>query len=545
MSFGKINKIIKFTDKIIKNNNFEKIKQESYYDTINQIYKEVKEVYPEVTFNLIIDIFNKKYNTKFILKEELSFENGTNCFPEYNKLYQEVIVPDKYEHLQKQFKKLQDLPQPEQRTPEWFAYRRNRITASDTAAAIDENPYEPQESFIDKKCDPDHKFLDNSNVAWGKKYEFTATGIYQHIFNVEVIEFGALPSDRYEFLGASPDGICSCRTLDNKFSEKLGTMLEIKCVAPNGRTIETSGEIRGNICPYYYYLQVQQQLECCDLDICDFWQCKILEYNSKIEYLVDKCNNTFHTEGTSGKKVIIDNKIKKGMILEFHPHEWEPEFEGDLREWKSKYIYPPRLDMTEKEYDDWFVRVMNNLHTDYTDIVKTHYFHKVVYWRLVQSHNQPIKRDKDLFARILPVLKETWKQVQYYRENLDKLVDLKKIVERKKKYIKINTDFSINTDIIKNKVLFLDGLSKIKEPIKNKEKKINCNFIEDEPKKSIEKKTVKKTKKKDESDKEDEGVYTKTESVYSKSKNYKISSKINESNNEKKINVSNINFLDD
>jgi putative phage-type endonuclease len=521
MSFGKINKIMKFTDKIIKNNNFDKIKQNSYYDVINQIYKEAKEVYPEVTFNLIIDIFNKKYNTKFILKEELSFDNGTNCFPEYNKLYQDVIVPEEYEHLQKQFIKLQNLPQPEQRTPEWFAYRRNRITASDTAAAIDENPYEPQESFIDKKCDPDHKFLDNSNVAWGKKYEFTATGIYQHIFNVEVIEFGALPSDRYEFLGASPDGICSCRTLDNKFSEKLGTMLEIKCVAPNGRTIETSGEIRGHICPYYYYLQVQQQLECCDLDICDFWQCKILEYNSKIEYLVDKCNNTFHTEGTSGKKVIIDNK---SMILEFHPHDWEPEFEGDLREWKSKYIYPPRLDMTEKEYDDWFVRVMNELHTQYADVVKTHYFHKVVYWRLVQSHNQPIKRDKELFAKILPVLKETWKQVQYYRENLDKLVDLKKIVERRKKYIKINTDFNINTDIIKNKVLFLES----------KEKKV-------EP---IEKKKIKKLQKKDESDTEEAG-YIKKESVYSKPKVYKTISKSESPKNEKKINAGNINFLDD
>ena len=522
MSFGKINKIMKCIDKIITNNNFEKIKENQYYDVINQLYKESKEIYPDVTFNLIIDIFNKKYNAKFILKKELSFENGTNCFPEYNKLYQEVIVPKEYEHLQKQFKKLQDLPQPEQRTPEWFAYRRNRITASDTAAAIDENPYEPQESFIDKKCDPTHKFLDNPNVAWGKKYEFTATGIYQHIFNVEVVEFGALPSDKHELLGASPDGICSCKTLDNKFSEKLGTMLEIKCVAPNGRTIETSGEIRGHICPYYYYLQVQQQLECCDLDLCDFWQCKILEYKSKVEYLVDKCNNTFHTEGTSGKKVEIDNKIKKGMILEFYPHEWEPEFDGDNKEWKSKYIYPPRLDMTEKEYDDWFVRVMNNLETDYADVVKTHYFHKVVYWRLVQSHNQPIKRDKELFARILPVLKETWKKVEYYRENLDKLVDLKKIVERRKKYIKINTDFSINTDIIKNKVLFLDGPSNVKTVTKKGEI-LKCDFQKQEKKK------VKKGKSKDESDKED-GEYIKSESVFSKYEN--------------KINPNNINFID-
>ena len=37
--------------------------------------------------------------------------------------------------------------------------RSGRITASDTAAALDENPYEPVESFILKKCDPDFPFL--------------------------------------------------------------------------------------------------------------------------------------------------------------------------------------------------------------------------------------------------------------------------------------------------------------------------------------------------------------------------------------------------
>jgi hypothetical protein len=56
---------------------------------------------------------------------------------------------------------------------------------------------------------------------------------------------------------------------------------------------------------------------------------------------------------------------------------------------------------------------------------------------------------------------------------LDRLDDLKKIVERRKKFIKVNTDFSINTDLIKNKVLFLEA-----EDTKKKSKakpKINKN----------------------------------------------------------------------
>ena len=103
------------------------------------------------------------------------------------------------------------------------------ITASDIATALGENPYEPPEGLIIKKCDPDFPFLDNKFVHHGKKYEPTATMIYEHIYNVKVTEFGCLKHPKISFLGASPDGICSKSTLDNKFSPMLGRMLEIKC----------------------------------------------------------------------------------------------------------------------------------------------------------------------------------------------------------------------------------------------------------------------------------------------------------------------------
>jgi hypothetical protein len=63
-------------------------------------------------------------------------------------MYPEVEVPPKYMKLYEHFCKLKNYPQPVQRSKEWFDYRYNRITASDTAAAIDLNPYEPVESFI-------------------------------------------------------------------------------------------------------------------------------------------------------------------------------------------------------------------------------------------------------------------------------------------------------------------------------------------------------------------------------------------------------------
>jgi len=458
MSNSTINKIVSFTKKYLKET--PKIKSEKkYYSLLNECYLNGKNDFPELTKSLMNDIFNNLFKKEFVK----TLDTDKCNFPENLDFYSPVKIPKEFKASEEHFQKLKNLPQSEQRTPEWFAYRHNRITASDTAAAIDENPYEPVEAFILKKCDPDHQFLDNANVYHGKKFEQIATLIYAEIYNSVVIEFGALPSEHHALLGASPDGICSSRTLDNKFSDRLGTMLEIKCVAPNGRTIETSGKIPGHICPYYYYLQVQQQLECCDLEICDFWQCKLIEYKSRDEYLVDDCKYTLHTFGTDAQKMKIDNKIKKGVLLQFFPKKWEPQFPQDNIEWKSNFIYPPRLDVTSQQHDDWIVKTLSELNEKYPELVKDYTFHKVIYWKLVQSHNQEIKRDKKLFAAILPVLHQTWERVEYYREHLDELPKLKEIVERRKKYIRINTQFKINTDLIKNKVLFLDD-----EPIVKK-----------------------------------------------------------------------------
>ena len=531
MSIGKINKIIDYTKKILEKTN--KCKSENaYYDLLKETYYLVREKYPETTLVLMNEIFTTLFTKEFTLK----LTDNCNYFPDYLEMYPAIEIPKEYQKLEDHFQKLKALPQPEQRTKEWFEYRHNRITASDTAAAIDENPYEPVESFVLKKCDPNHQFLDNANVYHGKKFELIATKIYEHIYNVQVFEFGALPSETHTLLGASPDGICSSKTLDNKFSPRLGTMLEIKCVAPNGRTIETSGNIKGHICPYYYYLQVQQQLECCELEICDFWQCKLVEYKSREEYLVDSCLKTTHTFGTDGKKMEIDNKIKKGVLIQFYPKKFEPQFAEDNIEWKSKFIYPPRLDMTSQQYDEWISKTMSELNTKYTDIVNDNYFHKIIYWKLEQSHNQEIKRDRVLFASILPILKQTWKKVEYYREHLDELPQLKDIVDKRKKYIKVDTDFVINNDIIKNKVLFLDDyqITKNKKEVvaKNLKGNVDCDFIEDdcdfidEPvKKEVTKKEVTKkeapkkpkSKKisKEESDKEDD-KYKYTKKVFVK-----------------------------
>ena len=100
---------------------------------------------------------------------------------------------------------------------------------------------------------------------------------------------------------------------------------------------------------------------------------------------------------------------------------------------------------------------------------------------------------------LLPVLNQSWERVQYYRQNLDKLDELRVIEKRRKRYIKMNTEFSINNDLIKNKVLFLDTQNPIAPAVVKKSKNFDSKeeasleFIDDdEPIKSI-KPTVKST----------------------------------------------------
>jgi putative phage-type endonuclease len=468
------------------------------YFELNNLKKEIFNDFlkknKNIKFELIDDVINLLYNNNFMYNKNICFSNGDNCIRGYDHLFSDIIVPSKYKNLEIQFNKLKNLPQPAQRTKEWYDYRHNRITASDTATAIDLNPYEPVENFIIKKCDPNYPFYDNVNVAHGKKYEPVATMIYEHIYNNRVYEFGALPSEKYNFLGASPDGICSKYSLENTFSEKLGTMLEIKC--PITREINTSGHLVGDICPFYYYCQVQQQLICCELDICDFWQCKIIEYNSRQEYLLDSCEKSQHTYNeilqnpeesfTTNLKDIkydINNKLKKGIILEFYPKKFIPEFENDNIEWKSKYIYPNKLDLNESDYNNWVIKMLDEYKTLYPEIYENYNFNKIIYWKLKSTHNTPITYNNNFFQSILPILKNTWKDVLYYRNNMNKLEELNNKIIKRKKYIKYNTFYKIsNNDVIKNKILFLQDKinyeSDKDEYTKNKTKNENIDFID-------------------------------------------------------------------
>ena len=93
-------------------------------------------------------------------------------------------------------------------------------------------------------------------------------------YTVKIVEFGLIPHPELSVFGASPDGICD----EGSPNGYTGRMLEIKCPPKRKFTHEV---------PQHYWMQMQGQLEVCDLEECDFFQVKLEEYDSKDDYLSD------------------------------------------------------------------------------------------------------------------------------------------------------------------------------------------------------------------------------------------------------------------
>lgn len=155
-----------------------------------------------------------------------------------------------------------------QRSKKWFSVRRKIISSTDVAAILEENNFQsPYQILVKKITNPETKITKHMNH--GNLFEPVARNIYEIIKGTTVHELGLIIHDVYKFLGASPDGL-----------SELGVLLEIKC--PYTRII--SGRILEK-----YWIQMQIQMEVCDLNVVDFMECSFKECSFK-EYEKKTCD---------------------------------------------------------------------------------------------------------------------------------------------------------------------------------------------------------------------------------------------------------------
>ncbi len=337
-------------------------------------------------------------------------KSGWACEPEGTQWIHDKQIDDvldeKAKNTTKILEKLMKLEFPPQRSEGWFALRHGAVTASDGGIVVHENHYEMPYKILIKKI-PGKPFEPSAACYHGTKYEQIATMIYEYRMNVKVVDFGLIRHPKYSFLAASPDGIIGHYKHDGKHLTKyVGRMLEIKC--PVTRPIKTTGEIRGNICPSYYWVQVQLQLECCNLNECDFWQCKITEYESKEAFLNDtNLKEPFRSKQTGMEKGCLIQIVPMNKHEELKNNYWDTVYEC------AKFIHPPKIEMSPYECDKWIAETMVN----FDELCLEGYcFDSIKYWRAEKSKCVVIKRDKQWFAESLPIFQQMWKYVEYLRE---------------------------------------------------------------------------------------------------------------------------------
>ena len=271
------------------------------------------------------------------------------------------------------------IPQPEQRTPEWYAFRGSYLTASSAWKAFG-SPSARNQLIYDKckAANTDASALPaaargvniESPLHWGQKYEPVTAMWYEHRYGTKIGEFGCIPHPKIECLAASPDGI----NVDPS-NPRYGRMLEIKNVV--------SREITG-IPKLEYWIQMQLQMAVCGLRECDFLETKFREYDDEAEWKAD------------GEAWRTTDGNMKGRIIQF------------MVDGAPFYEYQP-LSMESDEAISSWVQGVHDKHKNDTWI-------RDIYWKLEVVSCVLVEFNEDWMRAAECQLRDTWEVIRLERD---------------------------------------------------------------------------------------------------------------------------------
>ena len=277
--------------------------------------------------------------------------------------------------------KLRNTKQPKQKSEEWYKTRNNMLTASNiwkifaSEAQFNSLVYEKCSVVNTNTNESYSQHQQNINVYstlhWGNKYEPLSVMIYEKSFNTNVEDFGCIVHSEYPFIGASPDGIIT----DPK-SERFGRMIEIKNIVNREIT---------NIPKEEYWIQMQIQMETCNLDECDFIETRFKEYSDKEEF--------YSSELMHDTRGIILYFVDKGF-QQNQPH----------------YVYLI-LDENTKEQeqiDEWIQIKKEELRENYS-------LYETQYWYLDELSIITVGRNREWFQNVVGKIEDTWKIIEKER----------------------------------------------------------------------------------------------------------------------------------
>jgi putative phage-type endonuclease len=142
-----------------------------------------------------------------------------------------------------------------QGTPEWLAWRKGGIGASEAAAIMGVCPYSTPLKVWKEKSGLAEGFEGNFATQRGSDLEAKARARYE-LISLEDMPPATATHPKYDFLRASLDGLRA----DNKL------ILEIKVPSKESHDLAKSGKV-----PEHYKIQVQQQLLVTGADLCHYF----------------------------------------------------------------------------------------------------------------------------------------------------------------------------------------------------------------------------------------------------------------------------------
>ena len=396
------------------------ISEPDFHDTMVEQVKEV------VLQQFSQEIF---FNEKDVEELEEIIEETTGLF------YESIIPPRSHdesiilkEHTSKDINEirskiqyLESKPQPTQRTKEWYEFRHNLITASSAYKIFQSDSIRNQ--LIYEKCqtntlsllscdgENETKTINISTITstntkpinvdsplhWGQKYEPVSVMLYEEMYQTTIKDFGCIQHDKYPYVGASPDGI----NID-EMNPRYGRMLEIKNIV---------NRIIDGVPKTEYWIQMQLQMETCDLDECDFLETRFKEYENAEEFYTEIEANRVYSSHSSSSAYSSDddttvttttetsqnelNYTKYGVIMYF--------VEGN----KPIYKYAPlHIGVDKSAFELWEFQQMESLN---------HMWIRNIYWKVEELSCVLVQRNRRWFCDNIGCIEDVWKIIEKER----------------------------------------------------------------------------------------------------------------------------------
>jgi putative phage-type endonuclease len=376
---------------------YENFDETLFKNIYNQSFLQINHLYNEDISDELTYLINKtihKYFT-YIIPKRCIKSDKIKYLSNKNKIKSKLLY-------------LSNVPQPEQRTTEWYLFRHKYLTASSIWKAFSSQGN--INHLIYNKCIPIDitKYTTvniDSPLHWGQKFEDLSILWYEYTYKTKVDDFGCIGHKDIDFIAASPDGI---NVMEN--SDRYGRMLEVKNIVNRKIT---------QIPKFEYWIQMQVQMEVCDLNECDFLETRFIEYDN------------YHDFNNDGSFQLTKSLKPKGIFVMFLDNESKP-----------VYKYPP-WNLSQSEFNSWNDKILNQ-YKDYT-------WFKNIYWYLDEVSVVLVIRNKLWFSAAKEVLTNLWKTICYekkhgYEHRQPKKRSSNKLSSSNKCLLNLSTNLTFNID---------------------------------------------------------------------------------------------------